>query len=301
MKPVRTGPPERKRPPITAGPAPELPEAVSSRWREHADLLRCPLCAKRVRFDGRTALVCARGHTFNLSARGYADFYTKKDPGAYGRTHFLHRRAFFEAGYYAHLRDAVLQEAASLSPVRGVVDAGCGEGYYTRALDSALSCPVLGFDLSREAVRLAASHGGRALYMTADLTAIPLRDQAVDLCLDLFTPANYKEFYRVLTHGGALLKLIPTENHLKELRACLKGHIRQEEYAAGRVAEYMKEQRFIVKKELRLEATLPLSDASREDLLAMTPLMFSVDRAEIDASHLTEITVSADMIVCMKE
>jgi 23S rRNA (guanine745-N1)-methyltransferase len=40
-----------------------------------------------------------------------------------------HRRAFLDAGHYRPLADAV---ATYAEPGQAVLDAGCGEGYYTR-------------------------------------------------------------------------------------------------------------------------------------------------------------------------
>ena len=40
----------------------------------------------------------------------------------------------------------------------------------------------------------------------------------LEMFLDIFSPANYGEFRRVLSKDGILIKVVPTENHLKEIR-----------------------------------------------------------------------------------
>ena len=87
----------------------------------------------------------------------------------------------------------------------------------------------IGFDLSKEAVLLAAKGDRRSTYFVGDLANIPLADGCCDAVLDVFTPANYAQFGRILKKkDGVLIKLAPRPGYLRQLR----------EAAGGRLAAY---------------------------------------------------------------
>ncbi|MFX3695337.1 rRNA (guanine-N1)-methyltransferase, partial [Streptococcus suis] len=62
------------------------------------------------------------------------------------------------------------------------------------------------------------------------LTKLPIQDKTIDGIMDIFSPANYQEFAIVLKAGGAILKLVPGTNHLKQHRQLAKDQLRKETY-----------------------------------------------------------------------
>ena len=125
-----------------------------------AAALRCPVCQGPLLQVGR-ALRCPKAHSFDLAKEGYANLLPiqKKhaaDPGD-GKEMVRARRAFLSAGHYAPLMQALADLCADL-PHGHIVDAGCGEGSYDAYLYKALGDEpaIVGFDLSKETVRLAA-------------------------------------------------------------------------------------------------------------------------------------------------
>ena len=105
-------------------------------------LLRCPLCAQPLdRQD--TRYLCPRGHSFDRAAAGYvhllpANKLHSKDPGD-DKAMAAARNRFLSGGYYDPLRDALTRLALAYAPDRAqILDAGCGEGYYSAALFQAL-------------------------------------------------------------------------------------------------------------------------------------------------------------------
>src|SRR5436190_20526695 len=103
-------------------------------------LLACPMCGGSFTQAG-TALKCPRNHSFDVAREGYVNLLLKKLPGD-TREMLLARRAFLEHGWYAPVAEAVnavmgAHLPADLSEV-AVLDAGCGEGYYTGKLLSRL-------------------------------------------------------------------------------------------------------------------------------------------------------------------
>lgn len=86
----------------------------------------------------------------------------------------------------------------------------------------------IGFDLSKEAVLLAAKGDRRSMYFVGDLANIPLADGCCDAVLDVFTPANYAQSGAILKKDGVLIKLAPRPGYLRQPR----------EAAGGRLAAY---------------------------------------------------------------
>ena len=141
-------------------------------------LFRCPLCAAALtREEKRYA--CPTGHSFDRAAAGYvhllpANKMHSKDPGD-DKGMATARNRFLSGDYYAPLRDTLAELACAYAPehVR-ILDAGCGEGYYSaavfQALDRAGKAPMLaGIDLSKHALRRAAKREKAAEFAVASV------------------------------------------------------------------------------------------------------------------------------------
>lgn len=144
-----------------------------------AGALRCPVCGGPLLLVGRS-LRCPKAHSFDLAREGYANLLAiqKKhaaDPGD-SKEMVRARRAFLSAGYYGPLMQALGTLCAAL-PHERMVDAGCGEGSYDRFLYDALGRPqMVGFDLSKEAVRLAAKLVPEGAFCVGGSFSAPVRD-----------------------------------------------------------------------------------------------------------------------------
>lgn len=131
-------------------------------------MFRCPVCQEplagphgRPSAGGRGgpggSWSCPGGHCFDVAREGYVNLLLThqrrhRQPGDSAEM-LRHRRAFLDAGHYRRLAEAV---ASCAEPDQAVLDAGCGEGYYTR------EWPVLrpglrlwAVDIAKPAVRLA--------------------------------------------------------------------------------------------------------------------------------------------------
>ena len=162
----------------------------------------CPVCREPLQRVGRT-LQCEHRHSFDLAKEGYVNLLTRqhKKADAIGDSREMARarRAFLEKGYFRPLADALidlLKETGKETP--NVLDICCGEGYYAKQLKDAVDCNLLGFDLSREMVRLAAKRMPDALFFVANLAFVPLPDRCVDFAIHLFAPFHEPSFARLL-------------------------------------------------------------------------------------------------------
>ena len=190
-----------------------------------AAALRCPVCQGPLLQVGRT-LRCPKAHSFDLAKEGYANLLPiqKKhaaDPGD-GKEMVRARRAFLSAGHYAPLMQALADLCADL-PHGHIVDAGCGEGSYDAYLYKALGDEpaIVGFDLSKETVRLAAKLLPEAAFCVGGSFCAPVRDGWADLLLNCFSPFAQEEFLRVLRPGGRMIYVVPGAEHLYQMKAVL--------------------------------------------------------------------------------
>lgn len=270
--------------------------------RLHALLpaLRCPLCDAAFTLRGVESLICEAGHCFDLSSKGYVNLSPAYDQRAqrYDAALFESRRRVFDAGFYAHVLDAVrlALDARGLPPDALICDVGCGEGYYLRGLlRSHPTARLLGLDLSRDAILRAARDGAGASWLVADLKRLPLRDACADALLDVLTPADYAEFSRVLKPGGLLIKVVPNERYLAQMRSQLP--LRNDGYSNARVLDRLALFARVL-SQTTAEKTFPLSPEQAADFRRMSPMTFGVDAEALTRVSLAEITVSLDVLAC---
>ena len=186
---------------------------------EAVALLRCPICSGSFHQEGKS-LLCGKRHCYDIAKQGHVNFAPNAKPSFYKKELFESRARAFEAGVFAPVAAAVGEALEKYvraeRPI--VADAGCGEGYYLRSVCPERDMIRIGFDLSKEAVLLAAKGDRRSTYFVGDLANIPLADGCCDAVLDVFTPANYAQFGRILKKDGVLIKLAPRPGYLRQLR-----------------------------------------------------------------------------------
>ena len=193
-------------------------------------IFRCPLCGGPL-WEVPGGLRCPEGHRFDRAREGYVHLLPvgqkhSRFPGD-DKAMVNARRAFLDRGWYAPLREALEQLAAACTGGEPVVlDAGCGEGYYTQGVRSALlsagkSPHVAGVDISKFAVQKAARRCPELDLAVASAYRLPVADGAVDLVLNVFSPLAIEEFRRVLKAGGYYLYVVPAPRHLWELKEVL--------------------------------------------------------------------------------
>ncbi len=259
--------------------------------------LRCPLCRQPLELRERS-LFCSKGHCYDIARQGYVNLAPRAKENFYKKELFESRARVFEAGVFEPvvqaISEAIYTHVPSEHPV--VLDAGCGEGYYLRSICPDRQMTRIGFDIAKQAVQLAAKAAKDASFFVGDLAAIPVLDGCCDVVLDVFTPANYGEFARVLKPGGVLIKLAPRAGYLCQLRKAAEDQLRHHEYDGGQVERYA-QQHMQMKEQRTITYTMPVDSDLVFHLARMTPMLAGVDLSAVDLSGITEITVDETLYV----
>lgn len=193
-------------------------------------LFRCPVCGGPLVREER-AYRCAAGHSYDIAKEGYTYLLPpdQKHSAAPGDDKAMSaaRREFLSKGYYAPLLNTLCSQILSLSGAAPVIlDAGCGEGYYTSGIYQVLTAAgktprMAGIDISKFILRLAAKREKDVGFAVASCYHLPFPDETADLLLDCFSPLAIDEFRRVLRPGGHFLYVVPGPRHLWELKEIL--------------------------------------------------------------------------------
>lgn len=181
-------------------------------------MLICPVrgCAKPlVRETGRA--VCSEGHSFDFAKSGYLNLLQPQErrsklPGDTALA-VAARRRLHDRGVTTPLRDAI-QEFST--PTGHLLDAGCGEGFYSGSL---AGVEVHGIDISMPAIEAAAKRYPLGEWVVGNADRfIPYADRSFETILSITARMNPPEFSRVLQTEGKLLVAVPAPDDLIELR-----------------------------------------------------------------------------------
>ena len=264
-----------------------------------ASAFSCPICQENLTLVEST-LKCSNRHSFDLAKFGYVNLAPQiKQSANYDKENFQNRQQILEAGFYQAILETISDLLATKPSAKTVLDIGCGEGFYSRKLQESHSDKTFyAFDISKDSVQIAAKSepNWTVNWFVGDLARLPIKDASMDILLDIFSPANYGEFQRVLSKDGILIKVIPTENHLKEIRQMVQDQLTKKDYSNLDIKEHFQEY-FSIQSSQIASLTKSITPEQRQDLLSMTPLLFHVDQSKIDWSQLTKITIEAEILV----
>lgn len=260
-------------------------------------MFQCPLCKQVLHFANESSLVCKSGHCFDISSKGYVNFVSNQKPlKGYNSMFFEKRREFLENGFYDHIVNAIADIILAQGNILRIVDAGCGDGFYSQNLAKRTGADFFAFDFSKDAIKVASKGWNEIYWMVADIANIPLPSGSMNCILNIFSPANYSEFQRVSAPDSILVKAIPGKNHMRELRYVVHGQLRNAEYSNQQVINNFKRHLILVDRKL-VNRTIVITRSQIQTLLSMTPLLFNVENEKIDCSDVTSITVESEILV----
>lgn len=267
------------------------------------DALACPLDGQTLHRNGNSWR-CEAGHSFDIARQGYVHLLPvqkkrSRDPGD-SKDMVAARHRFLNGGFYDGISDAVNRAVASGLPhepdVVHLLDAGCGEGYYTQRLTESLpgtqEAALVGLDISKWAVLAAAKQDKRISWVVGSNANLPVLSGTLDVVLCLFGFPVYGEFHRVLKSGGLALQVDAGPDHLRELREIIYPELKPEKPGNGTAPEGF---RLVASEQVR--QTLKLTGQNViADLLAMTPHLYRASAEGRErAAKLSELTVTVDV------
>lgn len=248
-------------------------------------LLRCPVCGcDGVPSEDGKIFRCTgkKTHCFDFSKSGYLNLAGPHGGAGDLKSAVRARSLFLESGYYEKLSDAVNQILSDIRASR-VLDAGCGEGYYSNRM--AQKRIVLGVDLSTVGIDHASKYARRddldAGFVVASLFQLPVADASFDAVTNLFAPCAEEEFLRVLRAGGYLILVSAGEKHLFGLKKVLY----ENPYENQERADLPQNMELISKQQLTYEINVEGRDRI-DALFSMTPYFWRTseqDKAKLQS------------------
>jgi len=261
----------------------------------------CPVCRGRLqKADG--AFKCKKGHSFDISRRGYVNLLLRTSSGVHGDDKIMlrARRDFLEKGYYGCLRSALAGCIRSYCPnPESILDAGCGEGWYTcgiaREFPQAVVC---GFDISKDALALAGRHAG-IQFAAASSFDIPMPDESFDVVYNVFSPIAPAEFSRVLKKDGILVCALPDRRHLWQLKQAVYDTPYENPPPSEKLELFEHLESIPVKHLLRLNENEDI-----QNLFKMTPYYYKTsetDRKKLEKVEKLEVQLEFVLTVYRKD
>lgn len=253
------------------------------------------------------AMICARGHNFDIARAGYINLLQPQDRRAKhpGDTQaaVTARARFIQAGHEAPFLTALSQYLIELKlPNNGdILDVGCGTGIHLATIAETLKSNGYGLDISTPAIEKAAKTFTKTINNLQFIIAngdrlLPFVDDSFDLIMSITARKNAEEFYRVIKKDGLLVIVVPGADDLIELRSAImeEGTLRSRE---DRVQDIFKD-RFKITSSTNINYQVALDEPSIKDLALLT-YRGARHRENEKLSSLTslKVTLSRDLFI----
>ncbi|MEH1711210.1 methyltransferase domain-containing protein [Acinetobacter pittii] len=264
-------------------------------------ILMCPVCRQSLNLTERTWR-CEQGHSYDVAKQGYVNLHVvqhkhSKNPGDTPESVDA-RRAFLQGGYYQPLQQAVVALLKQLD-VKAILDIGCGEGYYTSAMQQVVE-QCVGVDIAKNAVQRAAKLNTEVTWVVGTGATLPVLDHSMDACTSLFSPIPQTEIARVLKDDGYLIVVTPASEHLYAMREALFEQVNP--HTPEKFVEQLQDL-FELKQEQIIDAPFVLDQQALKNLIAMTPYAYKASperRSQLEQQSQLEITASFQIYVFQK-
>ncbi|MFW6149719.1 MAG: putative RNA methyltransferase, partial [Atribacterota bacterium] len=255
-------------------------------------IFRCPICRQSMSIKNNS-LLCLKGHCFDLSKNGYINLLNNPVHSKYDKQMFSARKIISQSGFFQKLNekigDITLKEINDKQINRlKILDVGSGEGSNLVAVSKYLHHHVnfeyvrIGLDISKEGIQIAASEYPGYIWCVADLADSPFKEKQFDIIINILSPANYQEFSRLLKNDGFLIKVIPGNQYLREIREAFYQQEEKQSYSNEGVIKLFEKNFHILKKD-HLLYQQKIKPEGITSLIKMTPLSWSIKKEDLQA------------------
>lgn len=267
--------------------------------KQHLSLFQCPVCKCKFSQTNEYQLQCIEGHSFDISKKGTVHFLLKQSNNEYNKEMLSARSAIARTGFWDPVLVEIIEAAENKEGAH--IDVGCGEGSHLHKLSElGLSGEKIGFDISKDAIQLAAAQYTDAFWCVADLADSPFASGSYDTIFNILSPSNYSEFDRLLKEGGQVIKVVPNLNYLKELREAF--YEEKKPYSNTKVVGNFRTH-FEMVTEKQVSYSIDIDNKEINNLVKMTPLSWGSEiekKAALLNKSLFTITIDLTILIGVK-
>jgi 23S rRNA (guanine745-N1)-methyltransferase len=259
-------------------------------------LMKCPICSEDLKLE-KHYCKCINNHVFDISKKGYMCLFKNnnfKVSKIYDAKLFTSRRKFITNNFYKEMYENIVKiiKDKYLQQNITILDLGCGEGLHSNnIIKNLLNYRYIGMDYSKIAINMATDYlNENAFYFVGDVNNLPIKNNSIDIILDILSPYNEQEIRRVLKKDGIFIKVIPGKNYLIELRKALK------------IKEY--EENNLLTKKFKNYEVIEISnrycvdEEMKKNLIEMTPIKEEIKNYD---EVLDKITINLKIFVIRGE
>ncbi len=266
---------------------------------KYIHLFRCPICKGEMDIREKSML-CENKHTFDVAKKGYINLYMQSSPEQYDKELFEARHRVIAGGLYQPLHEKITTVIKSHFQIKlHILDVGSGEGSHLHEIMKRIdhiNPQGFGIDISKDGIMTAAKYYPEAIWCVGDLAKNPFQESSFHVLFNILSPANYEEFDRISTKDAVVIKVVPQQNYLKEIREIISSE--PSNYSNDETVNKFQEHysnteihRLTYKQEINNDLRIPL--------WRMTPLTWNTDYDDVKGKidKLTEVTIDLDILI----
>ena len=269
-------------------------------------IIRCPNCKRELQKMGNT-YVCQLRHSFDISKEGYSNLILanqkKKLSSGDNKMMIRSREAFLSQGYYDFIIDSIesmtSQNLNFEKDKINVLDLGCGSGYYIRNTYREIeSIQRFGIDVSKNAIAHSAKKDVHGEYFVSSNFNPPFLNNTLDIVFNIFAPCQLNEVSRILRQDGLFVKVIPINDHMKEVADMVYVKFSSHNSTTESEIEANHNLNIIATKDIN--KTIELNSENLKQLISMTPYYYKFMDDQLSQLEDKSITTSFRIIVAQR-
>lgn len=281
----------------------------ANRIKQNINNFCCPICQQSLQVVNDASITCTNNHSFDIAKQGYVFLLAKPSETNYTKKLFEERRKVHnQSPIYQTFQQTVAQlidtYVPESNPVIRMIDMGTGEGSHMQRITAYAeqlhkrTITGIGLDISKEGILQAAKHDDEHIWLVADLAHSPVTPASIDVILNVLSPSNNTEFARIIKNDGVILKVIPGQHYLQEVRRFFQSTATSSYSNLAVKTHFSNHFQLIDTK--NIQETHTLSKKERYSLAQMSPLAWDASAQFVNTfiEHgPSELTVDLEILI----